>query len=340
MPMMKDSSRMSSAESPPDRSPSSRAIIVHPLFKKRHPIYQFFGSGTMFEKFHYVPIPGFPVPFVVQQNFESSKEHLGSVLWHAGTSAARYIASYLNNLDKHEAEEEESKQQTQETNEWKRPRQQRVLELGCGTAALASQCAALCGAQTFMTDLPEVLEWAKQNAKTNLANQLAWKQRQDGQATSQPPPLDTSSLSPRNIGPNLSAMVLRWGETSDLVEIQRALQEEEGDNNNNNNNNGGNPSSYFDIVVAAECLYATSDNPDLQSKLLETLKGLLSNGRTKVFFSYQLRTGDEKLFVEQVLPSVFPNYMVEEVNHRNDDSVMDTNVYSMLWFRPKDLDEN
>ncbi|KAL3934795.1 MAG: hypothetical protein SGBAC_009563 [Bacillariaceae sp.] len=185
-----------------------------------------------------------------------------------------------------------------------------------------------------MTDLPEVLEWAKQNAKTNLANHLAWNQkRRQGSGGDSPSP-PTTLLPPRKLSANLSAMVLRWGEASDLEEIQRALQEE--DDNYYNDVEDDPHSCYFDIVVAADCCYATSDNPDLQTKLLETLKGLLSNGRTKVFFSYQLRTGEEKKFVEQVLPKVFPNYMVEEVNHRTDTSVMDSEVYSMLWFRPKE----
>ena len=300
---------------PPDRSPSCRAIIVHPLFQHKHPIYHCFASGKQYEKFHYVSIPGFLLPFVVQQNFLSSKEHLGSVVWTAGISAACFMTSFLRSL-------QNDQKYANEQGARKRPL--RILELGCGTAALVSQCAALSGAQAYMTDLPEVLEWAKQNARTNLANQNGGPQSQSPVVSKQSPPGTCTS---RKIGPNLWAMVLRWGEASDLEKIQQTLQEDNDDNNT---------PCYFDIVVAADCLYATSDNPDLQSKLLETLKGLLLNGRTKVFFSYQLRTGEEKKFVERVLPSLFPNYMVEEVNHRSGSSVMDSTVYSMLWFRPKD----
>lgn len=279
----------------PDRSPNSRALIVHPLFRDRHPIYQCFGAGKHFEKFQYIPIPGFDLPFVVHQNFISSQKNLGSVAWEAGISAAGYISDWLNKN--------------------KQKRRFRILELGCGTAALVSQCAALCGAQCVMTDLPEVMEWAKLNAKTNSVNQ--WKSRRlDDNDRDYQDAVDASS--PGCVSPLLSARTLRWGESSDLDELET---EEPG---------------LFDIVVAADCMYATQDNPDLQAKFLSTLERLLANGRTSLFLSYQLRTGQERLFVDQVLPSVFPNYVVEEVNHSTaGGAVRDTGVYSMVWLRPK-----
>jgi hypothetical protein len=82
-------------------------------------------------------------------------------------------------------------------------------------------------------------------------------------------------------------------------------------------------------------MYATNENPDLQAKLLFTLERLLANGRTKLFISYQLRTGQERIFVDQILPAAFPHYIVEEVNHNAADGVRDAGVYSMVWFRPK-----
>jgi predicted nicotinamide N-methyase len=280
----------------PDRSSNSRALIVHPLFKDRHPIYQCFGSGKQYEKFQYIAIPGFALPFVVHQNFISSHENLGSVAWEAGISAAGYVADWLK---------QQQQQQHQEAS-----RRCRVLELGCGTAALVSQSAALCGAYCVMTDLPDVLEWAKLNAKSNCVNQ--WKASPDYYQ------LAMEESTPGSVSPLLSARTLRWGEPSDLEQLEKEEQWK-----------------AFDIVVAADCMYATNENPDLQAKLLFTLERLLANGRTKLFISYQLRTGQERIFVDQILPSAFPHYVVEEVNHNAAGGVRDAGVYSMVWFRPR-----
>eukprot|EP00980_Cylindrotheca_fusiformis_P003444 scaffold770_cov109-Cylindrotheca_fusiformis.AAC.11 len=301
--LLPDTDVMRDAETPsqvPDRSPNSRALIVHPLYKDRHPIYQFFGAGRQYEKFQYISIPGFSLPFVVHQNFISSQKNLGSIAWAGGISAAAYISEWLQTTQPKDGGGGRLK----------------LLELGCGTAALVSQCAALCGAQCVMTDLPDVLEWAKLNARSNSAVQ--WN--------GHPKYLQAlEDSSPGSVSPLLSARTLRWGESSD-VESCCYLEEE--------------TSSSFDIIVAAECLYVTEDNPDLQAKLLSTLEQLLNKDdgtkKTKLFLSYQVRTGKEKVFVNQTLPSVFPHYVVEEVNQRSSTgTVRDADVYSMVWFRPK-----
>ena len=282
-----------------DRSPNCRALILHPQFKDRHPIYHLFDKHLQVWRF--VQVPRFSVPFLIHQNYVSSHENLGSVVWAAGIAAATYISDWLL----------QEGQQHHET--WT------LLELGCGTSALVSQCASLCGAQCVMTDLPEVLEWAIQNVKLNSAKQ--WKERSPAELQK------AKARSNRNsIAPLLSAATLRWGEESDL---EKLFVEQH-------------PKINFDIIVAADCLYATQENLDLQTKLLSTLKALLLNNHggarsTKLFISYQLRTGKERIFVHEVLPMVFPNYVIEPVIIKDSGNrkVKKNLAYEMVWFIPK-----
>ena len=105
--------------------------------------------------------------------------------------------------------------------------------------------------------------------------------------------------------------MLRWGEASDL------------------------PSEDYDIVVAADCVYATQDDPDLQDKLLFTLKHLLANGRTKLLVSYQLRTGREAIFVHETLPEVLNDYVVEEIHQDYETKKESISHAMMYWVRPR-----
>ena len=286
----------------PDRSPSSRALIIHPHFndnnndandggasrrrRRRHPIY--YCLSEQHQEWRTIPISGFTLPFIVHQNFEESNENLGACVWRAGIVAAEYIRHYaINNLN--------LDPNCPET--WGSVN---CLELGCGTAALVGQCAALCGIKTVMTDLPQVLEWAKQNVRHNFTDQ--WKNH---------PHLEMSlqRSKPGSISPLLAAQSLCWGEPSDL------------------------PHELFDIVVAADCLYATYDEPELQDKLLYTLTNLLANKRTKLLVSYQLRTGYERTFIhEKLLTSLNNEYVVEEIR---DCPSITGKVHSLAWVLPK-----
>jgi hypothetical protein len=185
------------------------------------------------------------------------------------------------------------------------------LEVGCGAAALVSQCAALCGFKVVMTDFPHVLEWACENVRRNIGKQ--WMGH---------PHLEESLLKsePGSVSPLLSSRTLRWGEASDL------------------------PTEPFDLVVAADCLYAPTshedggDNNALQDKLLLTLQGLLANGRTKLLVSYQNRTGQERIFVHETLLAVLPdNYVVDEIHSTSSKGakISEQYVHAMAWVRPK-----
>jgi predicted nicotinamide N-methyase len=262
----------------PDRSPACRALIVHPDFKNRHPIYRLLTKQL--QTWRCIQITGFSIPFAIHQNFVESQEDLGSVVWSGGIAVAAYMRQY--------AQRELQRKPWGSTT---------CLELGCGAAALVSQCAALVGIKSVMTDLPQVVEWARQNVEHNFSNQ--WRGNPYLAESIQKSEQDS-------VSPLITARTLCWGEASDL------------------------PSEDFDIVVAADCLYATRDDPDLQQKLLFTLKGLLANGRTKLLVSFQNRNGREATFVHETLPAVLTDYVVEEI-HDRDDNINN----AMLWVLPK-----
>jgi len=278
------------AVSSPDRSPASRAIIVHPQFKDRHPIYNLLSTKQL-ERRRRISVPGFPIPFDIHQNFVASDQDLGSIAWSGGIAAAAYLGEYAS-----------ARWQRDPTNTTKPWGQETLLELGCGTAALVSQCAALCGYNVVMTDLPHVLEWACNNAKQNSSFQWAGHPRlQESLYKSKP----------GSVSPLLSAKPLRWGETSDL------------------------PSEEFDMVVVADCLYAMREDngsDSLMDKLLLTLRGLLANDRTKLLVSYQNRTGQERKFVHETLPFAFPDYVVAKIHPS---SAISDLVHAMAWVLPK-----
>ena len=265
----------------PDRSPASRALIVHPKFKDRHPIYHLLNRH--YQQTLHLTIAGFQLPFIVKQNYFASDEDLGSVVWSAGIAAAAYIGEYARKVVNDD--------------NWGT---MTCLELGCGGAALASQSASLRGFKTTMTDLPHVVEWAKQNVTLNCSDQ--WNGH----------PQLKKSIEHSNrdsVAPLLTAKGLCWGEASDI------------------------PSETFDYIIAADCLYATHDNPDLLSKLLFTLKQLLVNGRTKLFVSYQLRSGNERTFLSETLPKVLTGYVVEEITRGGGKK---DHICVLAWVRPKD----
>ena len=239
----------------PDRSPSSTALIVHPRFPLASIRYAFDKHA---QSCRAVVVPGVPRPFLVMQHFASSGAHLGSVVWNAGIALATYITANAAELRCGRGFGATS-----------------ALELGCGAAAIVSQCAALHGFQTMMTDLPEVVSWAKHNVALNVA--CHW----DGH----PHAAQALALTrPGDVSPLVRAQPLEWGAERDVdcLGLERDL----------------------DYVFAADCIYATSAEPSLCDKLLCTLN-LLLGSHTQLLISYQCRReSEERDFIESKLPAM------------------------------------
>ena len=173
-----------------DRTPACRALIVHPRFP--HSSLRYLLDKSLAPE-RVVAVAGHPgPPFRVEQHFESSSQHLGSVLWAAGLALAAHVSQNAEEMRCAAwAARESSKGEGGGGQQ--RPGgccerlgggggggggsgcdAVRVLELGCGGAAIVAQCAALRGMRVVATDLPEVLGWAARNVELNRPEQQPW----------------------------------------------------------------------------------------------------------------------------------------------------------------------
>ena len=210
-------------------------------------------------------------PFRVEQHFDKT-QHLGSLVWAAGLALAAHVSQHAGQMQR-EARER-----------WGGggpDRPVRVLELGCGTAAIVAQCAALHGMHAVATDLPEVLGWARRNIELNRPHQ--WGHG----------PVAAAAAADR-----LRLQTLRWGDAAAAAQVM--CEHCGGDAGGGDAGGGGG----FDYVLAADCIYATRDDPQLTAMLFDTLRALLRGRRTVLLLAYQSRFGraSEREFVEQTLP--------------------------------------
>ena len=233
-----------------------------------HPLFP--NGGRHFWDEHHkktreVSIKNISMPFLIMQDFSGSKENLGAVLWNGSIILANYLSSNYRSIFRKILQAKQKHNQT--VNELK------VCELGCGIAPLAAMVTASLGAITTATDLPDVVKMAENNVEINRIRHSI----------------------PQN---RLKLQPLVWGANSGFNETDERPREGCSFASNIDDASQG----EYDLILAADVLYATAQVNDLDVKLLSTLKKLMRpQSHTTMLLSYTVRSGKEALFFTQRL---------------------------------------
>jgi hypothetical protein len=88
----------------------------------------------------------------------------------------------------------------------------------------------------------------------------------------------------------------------------------------------GDATTHYDLILAADCLYATATVHDLDVKLLQTLESLMGP-KSILLIAYTVRSGNERLFFSTKL--AINGFEFKEVGEGDEDSIREGATHIM-----------